>query len=40
MWLFEDGGWTLADDPIRWSRTSGDDVRAKRTAKGYRGSGR
>jgi hypothetical protein len=34
VWLYEDGGWTLADDPVPWSQ-DGDDVRAKYAEAGY-----
>jgi hypothetical protein len=35
VWLYEGGEWTLADDPIPWSREGGDDVRAKYAEAGY-----
>lgn len=35
VWLYEDGGWELADDPIAWSGEAGEDVRAKYAEAGY-----
>jgi hypothetical protein len=34
VWLYEDGGWKLATDPITWD-PAGDDVRAKYAEAGY-----
>ena len=39
VWLYQDGGWELADDPIPWS-TGADDVRAKYAEAGYSESSR
>ena len=35
VWLYEDGGWELADDPVAWSGEAGEDVRAKYAEAGY-----
>jgi hypothetical protein len=35
VWLYEDGRWELADDPITWSTDEADDVHAKYAEAGY-----
>jgi hypothetical protein len=35
VWLYQGGGWELADDPIPWSGEAGEDVRAKYAEAGY-----
>ncbi|MDQ2812892.1 MAG: hypothetical protein M3Z75_13705 [Actinomycetota bacterium] len=35
VWLYQDGGWELADDPVPWSGKAGEDVSAKYAEAGY-----
>jgi len=35
VWLYQDGDWRLADDPVHWNHDGADDVRAKYAEAGY-----